>query len=89
MTRPKEPTYYGDYLELNKLLDSQNPKSAIYGNESHDETLFIIVHQVYELWFKQILHEFKSISSFLSEPKLHRKPIIWSALLKFLQVSLR
>tara|TARA_R110002072_G_scaffold288917_2_gene455647 strand:- start:27401 stop:28507 length:1107 start_codon:yes stop_codon:yes gene_type:complete len=70
MTRPKEPTYYGDYLELNKLLDTQNPKSAIYGNESHDETLFIIVHQVYELWFKQILHEFKSISSFLSEPKL-------------------
>jgi len=44
---------YSDYLELDKLLDSQHPKSP----GEHDEMLFVIVHQVYELWFKQILHE--------------------------------
>ena len=54
-------TYYGDYLQLNKLLECQMPLSKKLGSESHDETLFIIVHQVYELWFKQILHEMESI----------------------------
>jgi tryptophan 2,3-dioxygenase len=44
---------YSDYLELDKILDAQKPKSP----GEHDEMLFIIVHQVYELWFKQILHE--------------------------------
>ncbi|MBH48127.1 MAG: tryptophan 2,3-dioxygenase [Halobacteriovorax sp.] len=54
-------TYYGDYLKLDKLLSAQVPLSKSQGQESHDETLFIVVHQVYELWFKQILHELKSI----------------------------
>lgn len=61
MAPNNKPVYYGEYLELNKLLDTQNPKSREIGNEAHDETLFIIVHQVYELWFKQILHELHSI----------------------------
>ncbi|MDZ7901562.1 MAG: tryptophan 2,3-dioxygenase family protein [Rheinheimera sp.] len=41
--------------------DGASPESARYGNEAHDETLFIVVHQVYELWFKQILHEIKAV----------------------------
>ena len=61
MQNLNKPVYYGDYLELNKLLDTQKPKSKEVGNEAHDETLFIIVHQVYELWFKQILHELHSL----------------------------
>jgi tryptophan 2,3-dioxygenase len=61
-----EPVYYGEYLHLNKLLDTQHPKSVEHGNEAHEETLFIIVHQVYELWFKQILHELKSIVTMFS-----------------------
>ncbi|OUR93141.1 tryptophan 2,3-dioxygenase [Halobacteriovorax marinus] len=61
-----DPVYYGDYLQLNKLLDSQHPKSKEINNEAHDETLFIIVHQVYELWFKQIIHELKSITTMFS-----------------------
>ncbi len=70
-------TYYGDYLQLNKLLSAQDPLSAKTENESHDETLFIIVHQVYELWFKQILHEFRSVrdlfvASNIEERALHR-----------------
>ena len=49
--------YYGDYLELEKVLNSQHPKSDKTGQPAHDEMLFIIVHQAYELWFKQIRHE--------------------------------
>jgi tryptophan 2,3-dioxygenase len=52
-----EPVYYADYLELNKLLNAQHMKSEAAGAPAHDEMLFIIVHQAYELWFKQILHE--------------------------------
>jgi len=45
---------YASYLEINELLALQKPRSE---GPEHDETLFIIIHQVYELWFKQILHE--------------------------------
>ncbi len=53
--------YYGDYLQLDKLLDSQHPVSDSPSGPAHDEMLFIVVHQAYELWFKQILHELRSI----------------------------
>ena len=45
---------YGSYLKLDELLSLQTPASE---GPEHDETLFIIIHQVYELWFKQVLHE--------------------------------
>ncbi|GHG64529.1 hypothetical protein GCM10010919_11140 [Alishewanella longhuensis] len=61
MQKNTTPCYYGDYLQLDKVLTAQAPESARYGVEAHDETLFIIVHQVYELWFKQILHELKAV----------------------------
>ena len=48
---------YGSYLQLDRLLDSQILKSTESGNSVHDEMLFIIIHQAYELWFKQILHD--------------------------------
>ena len=56
-----EPIYYGDYLHLDKILGAQKLKSIEHGKEAHDETLFIIIHQAYELWFKQIIHEVNSI----------------------------
>ena len=49
--------YYSDYIELDKILDSQHPRSFESLEEGNDEMLFIIIHQVYELWFKQILFE--------------------------------
>ena len=49
----ESPTY-GSYLKLDELLELQKPLSD---GPEHDETLFIIIHQVYELWFKEILHE--------------------------------
>ena len=52
---------YADYLKLDKILNSQNLKSAERGTPAHDEMLFIIIHQVYELWFKQIIHEVDSV----------------------------
>lgn len=55
------PVYYGDYLQLSKILNAQAPESEKYGKAAHDETLFIVIHQAYELWFKQILHELASI----------------------------
>ncbi|PIP90851.1 MAG: tryptophan 2,3-dioxygenase [Bdellovibrionales bacterium CG12_big_fil_rev_8_21_14_0_65_38_15] len=68
-------TYYGDYLNLNQLLSSQNPLSKKNGNESHDETLFIIVHQVYELWFKQILHELVSIRDVFTSDNIEERSL--------------
>src|SRR5580700_264085 len=59
MTRP--PVYYADYLQVDRLLALQAPESAKHGPAVHDEMLFIIVHQAYELWFRQILHEFDRI----------------------------
>lgn len=53
---------YSDYLQLTTLLDCQNPISDQKGDSPvHDELLFIVVHQAYELWFKQIIHELDSI----------------------------
>jgi tryptophan 2,3-dioxygenase len=45
---------YDRYLKISELVKLQHPLSS---PEEHDETLFIVIHQVYELWFKQILHE--------------------------------
>lgn len=56
---------YNIYLKISELLNLQKPLSS--DPEEHDETLFIIIHQVYELWFKQILHELDGINSYLSE----------------------
>src|SRR5947207_5038762 len=52
------PLTYANYLDLEKLLTLQNPRST---PAEHDEMLFIIIHQTYELWFKQLLHEFDKI----------------------------
>ena len=53
--------YYGSYLRLDKLLDAQELESAKAGTTVHDEMLFIVVHQAYELWFKQILWEMDEV----------------------------
>ena len=61
------PLTYWNYLKLPELLDLQKIKSD---PPEHDETLFIIIHQVYELWFKLLLHEFEKIQRDLSENDL-------------------
>jgi tryptophan 2,3-dioxygenase len=63
-----EPVSYYDYLQLDKILDAQFPVSKKYGNMVHDEHLFIVVHQAYEIWFKQIIFELDSITNLLAKP---------------------
>src|SRR2546427_10450499 len=53
-----EPVTYSGYLRLDQLLSAQQPKSS-----EHDEMLFIVIHQIYELWFKQLLHEFGKVQA--------------------------
>jgi tryptophan 2,3-dioxygenase len=53
-----KPLTYISYLRLEELLKLQQPRSA---GPEHDEMLFIVIHQVYELWFKQVLHELRHL----------------------------
>src|SRR5215208_3044712 len=54
---------YSEYLKINELLALQCPLSE---GPEHDEMLFIVIHQVYELWFKEILHELDHLEELLS-----------------------
>ena len=56
-------THYHRYLQLDKILDAQHLRSVEEGKPAHDEMLFIIIHQAYELWFKQIIHELTAITA--------------------------
>lgn len=68
----RKPVYYGEYLQLDKIIDAQFPESDKPGNEpAHDEMLFIIIHQAYELWFKQVLYEVNSVIDIMSKPALN------------------
>jgi len=60
---------YSQYLQLDRLLSLQRPLSP---GPEHDEMLFIVVHQVYELWFKQILHELDHLQDRLDQGDLPR-----------------
>ena len=60
--------YYSDYLQLGKITGAQDLASVKAGKPAHDEMLFIITHQAYELWFKQILHEMLSVVDFFDDP---------------------
>lgn len=71
--KPYKPAYYRDYLSLDAILNAQSLRSAEYNNDqesAHDEMLFIITHQAYELWFKQMLTELDSILALMSQQPL-------------------
>ena len=53
---------YSGYLKLNELLSLQEPRPGVL---EHDETLFVIIHQIYELWFKEVLHELDYLQNLL------------------------
>lgn len=63
--------YYSDYLQLDKILNSQQPESFKTEHPAHDEMLFIIIHQAYELWFKQILFELDYVLKVFSKEKIN------------------
>ncbi|MBL0308992.1 MAG: tryptophan 2,3-dioxygenase [Bacteroidetes bacterium] len=70
--KDKDGVYYGEYLQLDKILGAQALESDKEGRKhAHDEMLFIVIHQSYELWFKQILFEVDSVVEVLSQPNIH------------------
>jgi len=69
--KERAPVYYSDYLQLDKILTAQQPESAKEGIKANDEMLFIIIHQAYELWFKQILHELDIVRAIFRQPNIH------------------
>jgi len=69
--KERPPVYYSEYLQLNKILNAQLPESSKEGIRADDEMLFIIIHQTYELWFKQIIHELNIVRSIFKQPNIH------------------
>jgi tryptophan 2,3-dioxygenase len=69
---PKRETSltYAEHLQLERLLTCQVRQSEKHGRPAHDEMLFIVVHQAYELWFKQILFELERVQTIFSGPEV-------------------
>jgi tryptophan 2,3-dioxygenase len=63
--------YYHDFLELDKILNSQHPRSFKKMKDGNDEMLFIIIHQAYELWFKQIIFELDLVRNIFLQDKIN------------------
>jgi len=78
----KEAVTYGNYLKIDELLSLQRPLSE----GEHDEMLFIVIHQVYELWFKEVLHELDYCSRLLEADDCHRASHTLKRILTILKV---
>ncbi len=70
MSEKPSSVHYINYLALDKVLNAQHLVSKSKGKEAHEEMLFIIIHQTYELWFKQILHELNSAMTLFKADKI-------------------
>jgi len=77
------PVTYQSYLKLEELLSLQRPLSD---GPEHDETLFIIVHQVYELWFKELIHEADYLKSLFAKQDTPRSLHTLKRILTILKV---
>uniref|UniRef100_A0A023F8V1 Tryptophan 2,3-dioxygenase n=2 Tax=Triatoma infestans TaxID=30076 RepID=A0A023F8V1_TRIIF len=60
---------YAEYLQLDKILNAQRMLSEVNNATVHDEHLFIITHQAYELWFKQVIYELDSVRMIFNKHK--------------------
>jgi tryptophan 2,3-dioxygenase len=78
----KQAVTYGSYLSLDELLSLQQPRETL----EHDEMLFIVIHQVYELWFKEILHEIDHVKRLLGADDPHRAQHTLKRILTILKV---
>ncbi len=74
---------YSSYLKLDELLALQQPRAE---GPEHDELLFIIIHQVYELWFKELLHELDRVIRLLQDDESHRAQHTLKRILTILKV---
>jgi tryptophan 2,3-dioxygenase len=74
---------YSSYLKIDELLDLQQPRSS---GPEHDEMLFIVIHQVYELWFKELLHESDRVRGLLESDDTFRVQHTLKRILTILKV---
>lgn len=70
------PIHYSDYLKVRELTSIQNLRSEEFAQPAHDEMLFIIIHQTYELWFKQILFELDSAIQHFNKDKIDEREML-------------
>jgi tryptophan 2,3-dioxygenase len=80
---PQAAVTYASYLKVDELLSLQQPRSE---GPEHDEMLFIVIHQVYELWFKELLHEFDRVRRLLEDDEPHRAQHTLKRILTILKV---
>jgi tryptophan 2,3-dioxygenase len=80
---PDPSVTYGSYLAVDELLSLQRPRSD---GPEHDEMLFIVIHQVYELWFKQVLHEVDHVIALLESRDPYRAQHSLKRILTILKV---
>ena len=83
MQEPEAAVTYQSYLRLDALLSLQVPRSE---GPEHDEMLFIVIHQVYELWFKELLHELDHVAVLFRTDKPHRAQHTLKRILTILKV---
>jgi tryptophan 2,3-dioxygenase len=81
--QPNATVTYQGYLQLDTLLELQVPRSE---GPEHDEMLFIVIHQVYELWFKELLHELDHVATLFRTDKPHRAQHTLKRILTILKV---
>ena len=63
--------YYSDYIKLDTILNSQHPRSFEKMEDGNDEMLFIVIHQAYELWFKQIIFELDLVRNIFTQDRIN------------------
>jgi len=84
MSQRQDPAItYAGYLKVDELLALQQPRSS---GPEHDELLFIVIHQVYELWFKELLHELDHVRALLELRESHRAQHTLKRILTVLKV---
>ena len=76
---------YSSYLKIPELLSLQELQS----DGEHDEMLFIVIHQVYELWFKQLLHELDRVAEQIDDDDLARAGVQLNRVLKILKTTVQ
>jgi len=77
---------YNSYLRVHELLDLQEPLSD---PPQHDELLFIIIHQVFELWFREMIHEIEEIMAALGAGQVRRATRLYRRLIEIQRVLLQ
>lgn len=84
----RPPVYYSEYLQLDKILNAQQPESEKEGIVANDEMLFIVIHQTYEMWFKLILHEIDVVRNIFKQTNVpDNSPEIYNAFKRLKRIT--